>query len=72
MKEKLARFTSFANSLYPHETYYLLSNHQFVDEDNMRILNLINYNCNNQFNTIAYDVTIDKRKYSYRRRRTCQ
>lgn len=65
MKQKLLKFTEFANSLYPHEIDYLLSVQQFATSENIKILNLINYNCKNPLNTIPYDSTLDKRKYSY-------
>jgi hypothetical protein len=65
MINKLNKFTQFVNSLYPHETDYLLSIQQFDTQDNLKILNLINYNCKKPSVTIPYDITIDKRKYSY-------
>lgn len=65
MSNKLSKFTEFANSLYPHETDYLLSIQQFDTPENLKILNLINYNCKKPAIKIPYDVTIDKRKYSY-------
>ena len=64
MKNKLQRFSQFANALFPHETDYLLSIQKFDDAENIKILNLVNYNCKNPGNTLPYDVTIDKRKYS--------
>ncbi len=65
MKQKLTKFTDFANSLYPHELDYLLSIQQFATNENLKILNLINYNCKNPLNTLPYDGSLDKRKYSY-------
>ncbi|MBI9065951.1 MAG: hypothetical protein JEZ09_01585 [Salinivirgaceae bacterium] len=65
MKSKLLKFTEFANSLYPHETDYLLSVQTFEKSENLKILNLINYNSKNPQIIIPYDVTIDKRKYNY-------
>lgn len=65
MKNKLSKFTDFANSLYPHETDYLLSIQRFDTSDNLKILNLINYNCKNPSIIIPYDATLDKRKYNY-------
>lgn len=65
MKQKLSKFTEFANSLYPHEIDYLLSIQQFATNENLKILNLINYNCKNPLNTLPYDGSLDKRKYSY-------
>lgn len=65
MKQKLIKFTEFANSLYPHEVDYLLSVQQFATNENLKILNLINYNSKNPRNTLPYDGSLDKRKYSY-------
>lgn len=65
MKQKLSKFTEFANSLYPHELDYLLSIQNFTTTENLKILNLINYNSKNPQNTIPYDATLDKRRYSY-------
>lgn len=64
MKHKLHRFTTFANDLFPHEAEYLLSVQQFEDTEKTKILNLVHYNSKNPANTLPYDVTIDKRKYS--------
>ncbi len=65
MKQKLNKFSDFANSLYPHEIDYLLSVQQFTVSDNKKILNLINYNSKNPLNKLPYDTSLDKRKYSY-------
>lgn len=65
MRNRLSTFTEFANSLYPHETDYLLSVQQFSKPDNLKILNLINYNSKNPLNRLPYDSSIDKRTYSY-------
>lgn len=62
---KLSKFTRFANSLYPHELVYLLEIQQFDHPDNIKVLNLIFYNSNNPKNRIPYDISIDKRRYSY-------
>lgn len=64
MKPKLQRFTDFANALFPHEADYLIAVQQFEDTEKIKILNLIHYNSKNPDNTLPYDVTIDKRKYS--------
>jgi hypothetical protein len=64
MKLKLQRFTDFANALFPHEVYYLLSVQKFEDQEKVKILNLVHYNSKNPDNILPYDVTIDKRKYS--------
>jgi hypothetical protein len=65
MKQKLNKFSDFANSLYPHEIDYLLSVQHFATEENLKILNLINYNSKNPLNLLPYDGSLDKRKYSY-------
>lgn len=65
MRNKLSTFSDFANSLYPHETDYLISVQQFSKPDNLKILHLINYNSKNPLNLLPYDITIDKRSYSY-------
>lgn len=65
MKSKLVKFTEFANALYPHETDYLISVQEFEKSDNLKILNLVNYNSKNPQIIIPYDTTIDKRKYNY-------
>lgn len=65
MRNKLSTFSDFANSLYPHESDYLLSVQQFAKPENLKILNLINYNSKNPLNRLPYDTSIDKRTYSY-------
>ena len=65
MHYKLSKFSEFANALYPHELDYLLGIQQFEQSDNLKILNLINYNVRHPRNILPYDVTIDKRRYSY-------
>ncbi|MCB0548553.1 MAG: hypothetical protein KDD19_13310 [Phaeodactylibacter sp.] len=64
MRMKLQKFTEFANTLLPHETAYLLSTQQFEDDIKLGVLKLIDYNCTNIRQFTAYDVSIDKRKYS--------
>jgi hypothetical protein len=65
MRNKLAAFSEFANSLFPHETDYLLSIQQFTKPENLKILNLVSYNSKNPLNRLPYDNSIDKRCYSY-------
>lgn len=65
MQNKLSKFSEFANALYPHELDYLLGIQKFEHPENLKILNLINYNAKNPGNTLPYDVSIDKRRYSY-------
>ncbi len=64
MRSKLKKFTEFANTLLPHETAYLLGTQQFVDEQKLSILHLVDFNCRNIDQFTPYDETIDKRKYS--------
>jgi hypothetical protein len=65
MRNKLSTFSDFANTLYPHEADYLLSVQQFNKSDNLKVVNLINYNSKNPLNLLPYSTTIDKRTYSY-------
>jgi len=64
VKEKLAIFTTFANSLYPNEVNYLAKIQNFKDQDNINILNTIVYNVSHLDKPKNYSVGIDKRKYS--------
>lgn len=64
MRNKLQKFTDFANSLLPHETEYLLSVQQFQDKKKLEILEQIDYNCKNIHLFKPFDEEIDKRKYS--------
>lgn len=65
MREKLVTFSEFAMALYPHEVEYLLSVQQLEKSENIKILNLVNYNSKNPLNRLPYDTSIDKRTYSY-------
>lgn len=64
MRSKLKKFTEFANSLLPHETAFLLSTQQFVDDKKLEILQRVDHNCRNIDQFTPYDESIDKRKYS--------
>ncbi len=64
MRQKLKRFTEFANSLLPHETQYLLSVQNFDDEKKLSILERVDHNCRQILQSTSYDTTLDKRKYS--------
>lgn len=68
MRSKLSTFSDFANSLFPHETDYLVALQQFSKPENLKILNLVNYNSKNPLNRLPYDTSIDKRSYSYLKR----
>jgi hypothetical protein len=64
MRNKLQKFTDFANGLLPHETEYLLSVQQFQDEKKLEILQQIDFNCKNIHLFKPFDDGVDKRKYS--------
>ncbi len=64
MKHKLAIFTQFSKTLYPHEIGYLLEHNNFSDEETLQILQVIAYNSRHPHHTKAFDENIDKRKYS--------
>lgn len=65
MNHKLAAFSAFSYSLYPHEVDYLLAVQKFTKPENLRILNLVHYNSKNPLNPLPYDLKIDKRTYSH-------
>lgn len=65
MRNKLQKFSDFANSLLPHETAYLLSIQQFQDNERLEILTQIDKNCQHIHEPLAFDENIDKRKYSH-------
>ncbi len=64
MKNKLQKFTDFANSLLPHETAYLLAIQQFEDKVKLSILQQVAHNSHHIKQFTPYDTSIDKRKYS--------
>lgn len=64
MKQKLARFTAFAENLFPHEVYFLSSIENFQIPENKQIFEVILYNLNHRDKPKAFDESIDKRKYS--------
>ncbi len=64
MKQKLARFTAFAENLFPHEVYFLGSIENFQIEENKEILQVMHYNLEHRFKPKNFDPAIDKRKYS--------
>ncbi len=62
---KLVKFTSFANSIYPHEIEYLKMVANFEDNDRQEIFNNIASNVYlKDINKKPYNTSIDKRKYS--------
>ena len=64
MRNKLQKFTAFANTLLPHETKYLLSIQKMEDKKKLEILKRVDFNCQNIGQFTPYDTNIDKRKYS--------
>lgn len=65
MKIRLVRFQDFASGLLPHETGWLLANHQFSDPEKVRILEILDHNSRHQDQPLPFDPATDKRKYSY-------
>lgn len=63
-KQKLKKFSEYAEQILPHEASYLLSIENFEDENKRAILERIAHNSNNFNRPIEYDTKIDKRKYS--------
>lgn len=64
MKQKLAKFTEFAENLFPHEVYFLSGIENFQTEENKCIFEIILYNLDHRSKPKAFDESIDKRKYS--------
>jgi hypothetical protein len=61
---QLSKFTTFVNSLYPHEILYLDSIQKFQDEETIKIMDKVRFNVNNPKKPLAFQLDIDKRKYS--------
>lgn len=61
---QLAKFTTFVNSLYPHEIAYLDSVQLFQDELTIKIIDRIRFNVNTPEKAKPFSPDIDKRKYS--------
>lgn len=64
MRAKLQKFTAFSQTLFPHETAYLLNIAAFQDPVRLRILERVHQNCQTPHSFASYDTSIDKRKYS--------
>lgn len=64
MKQKLSKFTEFADNLFPHEVYYLSGIENFQTSENKGIFDIIQYNLNHRAEPKPFDESIDKRKYS--------
>lgn len=65
MREKLQKFTAFADSLLPHETEFLLQQQQFADTVKLEILEKVNRNSHRLTDRESYDTGKDKRKFSH-------
>jgi len=65
MKPKLQAFTSYTQSLFPHEVEFLSSRQSFEKEDNRAIFAIISHNSKQLGKTRPFDEQIDKRTYSY-------
>lgn len=64
MRPKLQVFQSFAESLLPHELYYLRTQLRFTDEEKLAIFERLEHNCLHPLHPHPFDSQIDKRKYS--------
>lgn len=62
---RLQKFTQFAQKLLPHELGYLQAVAQFQDEDKNAILERLVHNSQPEASFIPFDLSIDRRKYSY-------
>ena len=61
---KLSKFQLFVKELVPHELDYLVHTAQFVDQDNIQILQQARTIVREQHGFDSWHVEIDKRKYS--------
>lgn len=64
MKQKLAKFSAFAENLFPHEVYFLSKIQNFQTPENKEIFDIILYNLDHRNRPKSFDESIDKRKYS--------
>lgn len=64
MKQKLAKFSAFAENLFPHEVYFLAGIENFQTPENKCIFEVIYYNLDHRSKPKSFDESIDKRKYS--------
>lgn len=65
MRSKLHKFTTFTETLLPHETAYLLAVQQLKDEERLAILHQVDTNSRQIGSYTAFDTSIDKRKYNH-------
>lgn len=65
MKTKLKKFTEFSKTILPNEAKYLETQYQFVDGEKLQIIERIIVNSLSQSRFTDFDISIDKRKYSY-------
>ena len=64
MRKPLEHFYRFAESLYPHELYFLESCQNFQIEDHKRVMAVLLYNLKHRQKPKSFPTDIDKRKYS--------
>lgn len=64
MKQKLAKFTAFAENLFPHEVYFLGNIENFQTSENKDVFDVILYNLDHRGKPKSFDESIDRRKYS--------
>jgi hypothetical protein len=64
MKKPLQKFTNYSRTLMPHEVAYLTRIEQFADPQNRSILERVFHNTRFPTQELAFDTSIDKRKYS--------
>lgn len=64
-KEKLKKYKAFTLSLLPHEMDYLVGQQRFADSEKTEILRKTIESVKSPEKEIEFDLSIDKRKYSY-------
>lgn len=65
MKPKLINFEHFADTILPHEIGYLMDQNQINDPERLDILSKISIKSSDNKGSLAFDDSIDKRKYSH-------
>ena len=63
-KEKLKKFNEYTSRLLPHETAYLTEVFTIDDPERLSILEIVKHNSIQTADRMAFDVSLDKRKYS--------
>lgn len=65
MRQRLQKFSDFAQTLLPHEADYLLSVEKFEDKQRSQLLKQVARNCRLLHPDTLYDEKVDKRKFSH-------